>query len=219
MGEALAGLIDDRLTSGLVVVPGPVTGVRSRLEYLEASHPVPDARSVEAGPPGPRDRVRRRREGPPLRLHLRRRLVPPDPPGRRDLARQKAPSRRRPHAGRGDHPGAQHRAQAPVRDQGRTIGPGGPPGDGGHAGHFRRRRRRPRHHRLGPDALGRLHLRRGAGHSRMLRALGLGLGPGPGPVRGGRARPGRGDPQGGRSGLRARPHLRRGRQHDRPAGR
>jgi len=49
MGEALAGLIDDRLTSGLVVVPGPVAGVRSRLEYLEASHPVPDARSVEAG--------------------------------------------------------------------------------------------------------------------------------------------------------------------------
>ena len=49
MGEALAGLIDDRLTSGLVVVPGPVVGVRSRLEYLEASHPVPDARSVEAG--------------------------------------------------------------------------------------------------------------------------------------------------------------------------
>ncbi len=49
MGEALAGLIDDRLTSGLVVVPGPVTGVRSRLEYIEASHPVPDARSVEAG--------------------------------------------------------------------------------------------------------------------------------------------------------------------------
>lgn len=49
MGEALAGLIDDRLTSGLVVVPGPVAGLRSRLEYIEASHPVPDARSVEAG--------------------------------------------------------------------------------------------------------------------------------------------------------------------------
>ncbi len=49
MGEALAGIVDERLTSGLVVVPWPVGKESSRLEYLEASHPVPDARSVEAG--------------------------------------------------------------------------------------------------------------------------------------------------------------------------
>jgi glycerate 2-kinase len=48
MGEALAAVLDDRLTSGLVIVPGPVGHEGSRLEYLEASHPVPDARSVEA---------------------------------------------------------------------------------------------------------------------------------------------------------------------------
>ena len=49
MGEALAGVVDERLTSGLVVVPWPVGKESSRLEYLEAAHPVPDARSVEAG--------------------------------------------------------------------------------------------------------------------------------------------------------------------------
>jgi glycerate 2-kinase len=48
MGEALASLLDERLTSGLVVVPWPVGDEASRLEYLEASHPVPDAKSVEA---------------------------------------------------------------------------------------------------------------------------------------------------------------------------
>jgi glycerate-2-kinase len=48
MGEALATVLDERLTSGLVVVPWPVGKEASRLEYLEASHPVPDARSVEA---------------------------------------------------------------------------------------------------------------------------------------------------------------------------
>ena len=49
MGEALAEVLDERLTSGLVVVPWPVRKESSRLEYIEASHPVPDARSVEAG--------------------------------------------------------------------------------------------------------------------------------------------------------------------------
>jgi glycerate-2-kinase len=48
MGEALAAILDERLTSGLVVVPWPVGKERSRLEYIEASHPVPDSRSVEA---------------------------------------------------------------------------------------------------------------------------------------------------------------------------
>lgn len=48
MGEALAGILDEKLTAGLVVVPWPVGGQVSRLEYIEASHPIPDARSVEA---------------------------------------------------------------------------------------------------------------------------------------------------------------------------
>lgn len=48
MGEALAEILDEKLTAGLVVVPWPVGGTRSRLEHLEAAHPVPDARSVEA---------------------------------------------------------------------------------------------------------------------------------------------------------------------------
>jgi len=48
MGEAVASLLDERLTAGLVVVPCPVGKPASRLEYLEASHPAPDARSVEA---------------------------------------------------------------------------------------------------------------------------------------------------------------------------
>jgi len=48
MGEALATILDERLTSGLVVVSWPVGKPASRLEYLEASHPVPDSRSVEA---------------------------------------------------------------------------------------------------------------------------------------------------------------------------
>ena len=49
MGEALAEVLDERLTSGLVVVPWPVGKEPSRLEYIEAAHPIPDARSVEAG--------------------------------------------------------------------------------------------------------------------------------------------------------------------------
>jgi glycerate-2-kinase len=48
MAAALAGILDERLTSGLVVVPGPVDKAVAKLEYIEASHPVPDARSVEA---------------------------------------------------------------------------------------------------------------------------------------------------------------------------
>jgi glycerate 2-kinase len=48
MGEALAEVLDERLTSGLVIVPWPVGRGSSRLEYIEASHPIPDARSVEA---------------------------------------------------------------------------------------------------------------------------------------------------------------------------
>ncbi|HSQ79295.1 MAG TPA: glycerate kinase [Candidatus Bathyarchaeia archaeon] len=48
MGEALAAILDERLTAGLVVVPWPVGAESSRLEYLEASHPIPDSRSVEA---------------------------------------------------------------------------------------------------------------------------------------------------------------------------
>ncbi len=48
MGEALSGVLDEKLTAGLVVVPWPAGGEASRLEYLEAAHPVPDARSVEA---------------------------------------------------------------------------------------------------------------------------------------------------------------------------
>ena len=49
MGEALAGLLDERLTAGLAVVPGPVAKGDTRLEHIEASHPAPDALSVEAG--------------------------------------------------------------------------------------------------------------------------------------------------------------------------
>jgi glycerate-2-kinase len=49
MAEALAEILDERLTSGLVVVPEPVVMPSSKLEYLEASHPIPDAGSVEAG--------------------------------------------------------------------------------------------------------------------------------------------------------------------------
>jgi glycerate-2-kinase len=49
MGEALAEILDERLTSGLAVVPGPVAKAGARLEHIEAAHPVPDALSVEAG--------------------------------------------------------------------------------------------------------------------------------------------------------------------------
>ena len=48
MGESLAEILDERLTSGLAVVPGPVKTPSPRLEHIEASHPVPDALSVEA---------------------------------------------------------------------------------------------------------------------------------------------------------------------------
>jgi glycerate-2-kinase len=49
MAEALSRILDDRLTSGLVVVPSPTARINARLEYIEGSHPVPDAGSVEAG--------------------------------------------------------------------------------------------------------------------------------------------------------------------------
>ncbi len=48
MGEGLAAILDERLTSGLAVVPWPVGKEISRLEHIEAAHPIPDARSVEA---------------------------------------------------------------------------------------------------------------------------------------------------------------------------
>jgi glycerate-2-kinase len=48
MSGALADILGERLTSGLVVVPGPGAKAVPKLEYIEASHPIPDARSVEA---------------------------------------------------------------------------------------------------------------------------------------------------------------------------
>ncbi|MGZ5499020.1 MAG: glycerate kinase type-2 family protein [Candidatus Aminicenantales bacterium] len=48
MGEALATVLDERLTSGLAIVPWPVGKEPTRLEHIEAAHPIPDARSVEA---------------------------------------------------------------------------------------------------------------------------------------------------------------------------
>ncbi|HMA53120.1 MAG TPA: glycerate kinase, partial [Acidobacteriota bacterium] len=48
MGEALAAILDERLTSGLAIVPWPVGKDPTRLEHIEAAHPIPDARSVEA---------------------------------------------------------------------------------------------------------------------------------------------------------------------------
>ena len=48
MGEALATILDERLTSGLAIVPWPVGKNPTRLEHIEAAHPIPDARSVEA---------------------------------------------------------------------------------------------------------------------------------------------------------------------------
>jgi glycerate 2-kinase len=52
MAEALADVIGDRLTAGMVVTPAMATGddvTRDyRLEYAEAAHPVPDERSVKA---------------------------------------------------------------------------------------------------------------------------------------------------------------------------
>ncbi|HVP90294.1 MAG TPA: DUF4147 domain-containing protein [Terriglobales bacterium] len=52
MAEALADVLDDRLTAGVVVIPragtqGDVTR-DYRLQYFEAAHPLPDERSVEA---------------------------------------------------------------------------------------------------------------------------------------------------------------------------
>jgi len=48
MSGALAAILGERLTSGIVVVPGPGAKTVPKLEILEASHPAPDARSVEA---------------------------------------------------------------------------------------------------------------------------------------------------------------------------
>jgi len=48
MGESLAGILDERLTSGIAVVPDPGQRADTRLEHIEASHPIPDSLSVEA---------------------------------------------------------------------------------------------------------------------------------------------------------------------------
>jgi glycerate-2-kinase len=48
MAGALADILGERLTAGLVVVPGPGAKTLPKLETIEASHPVPDKRSVEA---------------------------------------------------------------------------------------------------------------------------------------------------------------------------
>jgi glycerate 2-kinase len=65
MAETLTGILGDRLTEGLVIVPAPGNSKRSaetqgarggagafrrnsKLEYLESSHPLPDERSIEA---------------------------------------------------------------------------------------------------------------------------------------------------------------------------
>jgi glycerate-2-kinase len=58
MAEALAEILGDRLTGGLVILPAPGRGQESagkpharrgpKLEYLEAAHPLPDETSIEA---------------------------------------------------------------------------------------------------------------------------------------------------------------------------
>jgi glycerate 2-kinase len=48
MSGALAEILGERLTSGIVVVPGPGAKTVPKLETIEASHPAPDVRSVEA---------------------------------------------------------------------------------------------------------------------------------------------------------------------------
>jgi glycerate 2-kinase len=48
MAEALAEVLGDRLDSGLVVAAGPAAIKTPGLEYFEASHPIPDERSVTA---------------------------------------------------------------------------------------------------------------------------------------------------------------------------
>jgi glycerate 2-kinase len=51
MAEALAEILADRLSSGLVIAPAAVKGrgmIKGKLEFFESSHPLPDGRSVEA---------------------------------------------------------------------------------------------------------------------------------------------------------------------------
>ncbi len=55
MAEALAEILDSRLTGGIVIAPAPRSGQQSagrhrgpKLEFLEASHPLPDDTSVDA---------------------------------------------------------------------------------------------------------------------------------------------------------------------------
>jgi glycerate 2-kinase len=48
MAEALAGVLGERLARGLVIAPGKPVEAAERLEYLEASHPLPDEKSVAA---------------------------------------------------------------------------------------------------------------------------------------------------------------------------
>jgi glycerate-2-kinase len=53
MSEAMAEILDDRLSSGLVVLPAsgqvaPASPWSRRLQFLEAGHPLPDKRSVAA---------------------------------------------------------------------------------------------------------------------------------------------------------------------------
>ncbi|MCK7515033.1 MAG: DUF4147 domain-containing protein [Desulfobacterales bacterium] len=127
MGEALAAVLDERLTSGLVVVPGPVghEGLPARIPRGLPSRPGRAER--RSRPAGARDRQRRPASSDLLFVCISgRRVVAPHAPGRGDRARQEAPPGRRPDARRGDHPGAQHRPQAPVRPSRAGGWPGRP---------------------------------------------------------------------------------------------
>lgn len=47
MAGAMADILGDKLTKGVVVSPDGESGTRGRLEYIRASHPLPDEGSVE----------------------------------------------------------------------------------------------------------------------------------------------------------------------------
>ena len=154
---------------GLVVTRYGYRVPTSRLEVVEAAHPVPDAAGREAARAHPRNGagiVGRRSRALP---DLGRRVGPARAAaGRADARRQAGGEQGAAQIGR-DHLRNEHGAEASLRHQRRQARRGRRSRQGGRADDLRRAGRRSLDHRFRPDRAGSVHQRGRARHHREIR--------------------------------------------------
>ena len=156
--------------SGLVVTRYGYAVPCSRIEIVEAAHPVPDEAGLAAARRILGLVVRPDRGRPGDLPDLGRRLVAAGAAGRRPAAGRQAGDQQGAAEERRHHRRNELRAAPPVGHQGRPAGGGLPSGQSGHAADFGRAGRRSGRHRQRPDHGRPHHLRRCAGDPAPLRA-------------------------------------------------